>query len=115
MRHRRHKRGLLYSYSLGFSSVHSNTIRSATRFSSIISPNQNSTGSVHGTMFMQRHGAKMQDNIIIDRIRRERTARQPRRVSLRIEEPMPTQPTQRERVPQEEKSDRGVAIIDFTV
>lgn len=60
----------------------------------------------------------MLDAYIIDRIRRERESRDSARIPLRIEVP---QPQRRQDDPSppvdpdEEETERGVAIIDFTI
>jgi hypothetical protein len=56
----------------------------------------------------------MLDSFIIQRIRQERESRESARIPLRIENDLPRRPTP-ERDPEEEKPERGVAIIDFTI
>jgi len=56
----------------------------------------------------------MLDTYIIDRIRREREPRESVRVPLRIGEPSPHYPP-REPEDRHKRSERGVAIIDFTI
>lgn len=60
----------------------------------------------------------MLDSFIIERIRREREARDGVRIPLRIEDSFPSSHPmhpQTPRHPQEEKPERGIAIIDFTI
>ncbi len=67
--------------------------------------------------FKQRttlHGAEMLDSFIIQRIRQERESRESARIPLQIEDNLPRRPRP-EREPEEEKPERGVAIIDFTI
>ena len=64
------------------------------------------------------HGVEMLDSFIIERIRRERESRDGGRIPLRIEDSYPASlplDPQKPREPQEEKPERGVAIIDFTI
>ncbi|MFT5686523.1 MAG: hypothetical protein ACI8RZ_007479 [Myxococcota bacterium] len=56
----------------------------------------------------------MLDSFIIQRIRQERESRESARIPLRIEDNRPRRPRP-DREPEEEKPERGVAIIDFTI
>ena len=60
------------------------------------------------------YGAEMLDSFIIQRIRQERESREPARIPLRIEDHVPHRPRP-EREVEEDKPERGVAIIDFTI
>lgn len=60
----------------------------------------------------------MLDHFIIERIRREHNPSQSGRIPLRIEDVYPSHSPrieQPERQQREEKPERGVAIIDFTI
>jgi hypothetical protein len=67
----------------------------------------------------------MLDAYIIDRIRRERESRERAQVPLRIEIPMPPMPSHRRpndetldndaREDRDDREERGIAIIDFTL
>ena len=61
------------------------------------------------------HGTEMLDNFIIQRIRQERESRESSRIPLRIEENRPRRPHPEQEAAEEEKPERGVAIIDFTI
>lgn len=63
------------------------------------------------------NGAEMLDHFIIERIRRERDPSEAGRIPLRIEDVYPThsQPEHHKREEREEKPERGIAIIDFTI
>ena len=56
----------------------------------------------------------MLDSFIIQRIRQERESRESARIPLRIEDNLPRRPYP-EQEAEEEKPERGVAIIDFTI
>jgi hypothetical protein len=56
----------------------------------------------------------MLDSFIIQRIRQERESRESARIPLRIENNRPRRPRP-EQEAEEEKQERGVAIIDFTI
>ena len=60
------------------------------------------------------HGAEMLDSFIIQRIRQERESRESARIPLRIENNLPRRPHPDQEA-EEEKQERGVAIIDFTI
>jgi len=64
----------------------------------------------------QAHGAEMLDSFIIERIRRERENRESGRIPLRIDETIPLHPPQHQHEQKkDERDERGVAIIDFTI
>ena len=55
----------------------------------------------------------MLDSFIIQRIRQERESRESARIPLRIEDNLPRRPPEKDT--EEDKPERGVAIIDFTI
>jgi hypothetical protein len=59
----------------------------------------------------------MLDSFIIQRIRQERESRESARIPLRIENNRPRRPRRPrpEQEAEEDKQERGVAIIDFTI
>ena len=68
---------------------------------------------VYFTHHTKLHGAEMLDSFIIQRIRQERESRETSRIPLRIEDHPPRRPSAEQG--EEEKPERGVAIIDFTI
>ena len=56
----------------------------------------------------------MLDAFIIEKIQRERELHESGREQLRIEVPVEPEPTPDRRRP-DEKSDRGIAIVDFNI
>lgn len=57
----------------------------------------------------------MLDTFIIERIRREREHRESGRIPLRIEDTFPLHQPQPRQQKKDDRPERGVAIVDFTI